>query len=70
MGATNIKIGQLQGGKTKKTFKVYWNPDTKRVLVEQPGSGFFGGSSLTDTKSVTSSAEMAMHAAEAYLYNR
>ena len=69
MSIPNIRIGQLQGGKTKKTYQVYWNPETKKVFVSKP-AGFFGSPSLIDTKGITGSAEMAMHAAEGYLYDK
>jgi len=61
------KIGRVQGGKTKKGYPVHWDPDTKKVFIEQ--SGFFS-SSLVDTKGQASRGEMAMHVAEAYVYNK
>jgi hypothetical protein len=61
------KIGRVQGGKTKKIYPVYWDPETKKVFVEQ--TGFLSGT-IIDTKSMASRAEMAMHVAEAFLYNR
>lgn len=61
------RIGRVQGGKSKKMFSVLWDTETKRVYVEQPG---FFGSTVLDTKSNASRAEMAMHTAEAFLYNK
>jgi len=61
------KIGNVQGGKTKKTYPVYWDPDTKRVYVEKLS---FFGSTLVDTKGHASRGEMAMHVAEAFLYDK
>jgi hypothetical protein len=69
MSAENVKIGQIPGGKSKKLYKAYWNPDTKKVFVEHQG-GFFSSSTMVDTKNICSSATMAVHAAEAYLYNK
>jgi hypothetical protein len=61
------KIGRVQGGKTKKGYPVLWDPETKKVFVEQ--SGMFS-SSLIDTKGLASRGEMAMHVTEAYVYNK
>ncbi len=61
------KIGRVQGGKTKKGYPVLWDPETKKVFVEK--SGMFS-SSLIDTKGLASRGEMAMHVAEAYVYNK
>jgi hypothetical protein len=61
------KIGRVQGGKTKKPYPVHWDPETKKVFVEQ--SSMFS-SSLIDTKLQASRGEMAMHVAEAYVYNK
>ena len=62
-----VKIGKVQGGKTKKRFPVHWDPDTKRVYVEK--SGMFS-STLVDTKGQASRGEMAMHVAEAFVYDK
>ena len=61
------KIGRVQGGKSKKMYPVHWDPETQRVFVEQPG---FFSATIIDTKSLASRAEMAMHVAEAFVYNR
>lgn len=63
------KIGKVQGGKTKRSFPVYWDPETKRIWIEIPG-GFFSGPMLRDTENIASSAGMAMHAAEAFCYDK
>jgi hypothetical protein len=62
-----VKIGKVQGGKTKKGFPVHWDPITKRVYVEKPG---LFSSTMVDTKSIASRGEMAMHVAEAYVYDK
>lgn len=61
------KIGKVQGGRTRKTYSVYWDPSTRHVFVEIPG---FFGSTIRDTNNITSSSGMAMHAAEAYCYDK
>jgi hypothetical protein len=62
-----VKIGRVQGGKTKKGYPVHWDPETRRVYVEKPG---MFGSTMIDTKSYASRGEMAMHVAEAFVYNK
>jgi hypothetical protein len=62
-----VKIGGVQGGKTKRSYPVRWDPITKRVYVEK--TGLFS-STLLDTKSIASRAEMAMHVAEAFVYDK
>ncbi len=62
-----VKIGRVQGGKTKKSYPVHWDPDTKHVFVEK--SGLFS-STLVDTKGLASRGEMAMHVAEAFVYDK
>ena len=61
------KIGKVKGGKSKKSFNIFWDPSTKRVWVEECS---FWGSTLKDTGVVASSACVAMNAGEAYVYNR
>jgi len=63
------KIGKVQGGRTHKSYVVYWDPQSRHVYVEIPG-GLFSGSSIRDINNITSSAGMAMHAAEAYCFDK
>lgn len=62
-----VKIGKVQGHKTTKGYPFHWDPDTKRVYVEK--SGMFS-STLLDTKGQASRSEMAMHVAEAFVYDK
>ena len=61
------KIGSVKGGKSKSTYPVHWDSDTKKVYVEKFG---FWGSTLIDTKTIASSAEAAMNVAEAFVYDK
>ena len=60
-------LATLHGGRTKKAFKFFWNPENHSVYIEQ--SGFFG-SSKVKTGIVASRWEMAYHAAEAYVFDK
>jgi hypothetical protein len=60
-------LGTLHGGRTKKPFKFFWNTENHYVYIER--SGFFG-SSKERTNHLTSSWEMAYHAAEAYVHDK
>lgn len=62
-----VKIGRVQGGKSKKSFPVHWDPETNRVFVEKVG---VFSSTMLDTKSYASRGEMAMHVAEAFVYDK
>ena len=62
-----VKIGRVQGGKTKKGYPVHWDPKSKKVFIEK--SGLFS-STLVDTRSLASRGEMAMHVAEAFVYDK
>ena len=62
-----IKIGRVQGGKTKKGYPVHWDPMSKKGFLEKPG---LFSSTLVDTKILASRGEMAMHVAEAFVYDK
>jgi hypothetical protein len=51
-----VKLATIKGGHTKKSFGVHWDPETKRVYVEQPT---MFSSTMIDTKLQASRAEMA-----------
>ena len=62
-----VKLSNVQGGKTKKAYRVHWDPESKRVYIEKPG---LFGSTLNDTKGQASRGEMAMHVAESFVYDK
>jgi len=66
MSSDSQLIATLHGGRTKKAYKAYWNPVTRKVTVES--NDWF--SSRIDTKALASSRGMAFHAAEAYLFDK
>jgi hypothetical protein len=55
------KLGSLKGGKTRKSFDVYWNQSDRIVYVDWGGR--------TDIGKANSASE-AMVKAEAWLYNK
>lgn len=59
--ATEFKpLATLRGGRTKKSFKLFFNPENHCIYIEQ--SGFFS-SSKVKTGAMASSWEMAYHRA-------
>ena len=55
------KIGSVKGGKTRKSFDVFWNPSDREVYV-----GWGGRTSIGKA----GSAGEAMRKAEAWLYDK
>ncbi|ROL59983.1 hypothetical protein D9V86_10005 [Bacteroidetes/Chlorobi group bacterium ChocPot_Mid] len=55
------KIGSVKGGKSYKSFTVYWNPSSGEVYVDISGKTYVGKAS---------SAGQAMRMAEAAVYNK
>ena len=60
-------LATLRGGQSKRPIKFFWNTENHYVYYEQ--SGFFG-SSKVKSKYMTSSWEMAYHAAESYAFEK
>lgn len=66
--ATDFKpLATLRGGRTKKSFKFFWNQENHTVYIEQ--ASFFS-SSKVKTGIIASSWQMAYHAAEAYVFDK
>lgn len=61
------KIGTVNGGKSRKTFSVGYDPQTKRVYVDVGG---FVGSTWVDVGQKASSPQEAMRKADAWVWNR
>ena len=61
-------LATLKGGRSKSTFKFFWNTEDHYIYLEK--SGFFGGASKVRTPHYASSWEMAYHAAEAYAHSK
>lgn len=55
------EIGKVKGGKTGKSYSVYWNSSGKEVYVGYAGRTYIGK---------TNSAQEAMHKAEAWVYDK
>lgn len=60
------QIGTVQGGSTRKTFKVYYNPHTKHVFL---GSGW-GGAKNRIPNLLADDAQHAIRIAEAHVTNK
>jgi hypothetical protein len=60
-------VATLHGGRSKKSFKVFWHPTTQKVVVERPD--FFGATRI-DTRGLASSRNMAFNVAEAFLHDK
>ncbi len=67
MSTPSQPVAILRGGRTKRSFEIFWNPDTKKIYVKKPG---LFGSSMEDTKVLASSRNMAFNAAESYVWDK
>jgi len=55
------ELGKVRGGKTGKTYVVYWDSSSKEVYVGYAGRTHIGKAS---------SAQEAMHKGEAWVYDK